>query len=124
MLRVLLIGCGGFLGSLARYGISAVALPWTATGFPWGTLIVNVSGSFVIGLVVAAAAERGWLGPDLRVALAAGICGGYTTMSGFSFETLALLEQGQAGLAIAYVAATLVACVLATWSGVALIRLM
>jgi len=124
MLRALLVGFGGFVGSMARYWLAGLVLPWTPPGFPWGTLLVNVSGSFLLGLVIAAAMEREWLGPDLRVALAAGVCGGFTTMSSFSFETLGLLEQGTVGLALGYVAVTVLACVVATWSGVTLIRLM
>ena len=124
MLRALLVGFGGFVGSMARYWLAGLVLPWTPPGFPWGTLLVNVSGSFLLGLVIAAAMEREWLGPDLRVALAAGVCGGFTTMSSFSFEMLALLEQGSGGLAFGYAAATMALCLVATWAGIALIRLM
>lgn len=124
MTRFLLVGCGGFVGSIARYAISGVLWPWAGGGFPWGTLLVNVSGSLLIGLLMAAAVDRNWIGPDLRLALVAGVCGGFTTMSSFSFETWGLLEQGEMGLALAYVTVTFLACVAATWSGVALIRLM
>lgn len=109
---------------MARYGIAGVLLPWTQTGFPWGTLAVNVSGSLLVGIVIAAAVDRQWLSPDLRLVLGVGFCGGFTTMSSFSFETLALLEQGAVGLAFGYVAATLLVCLAATWAGIALIRLM
>lgn len=124
MSRALVIGLGGFVGTLARYGISGLLLPWAPPGIPWGTMLVNISGSFAIGLVIAAAVERNWMQPDLRLILATGVCGGYTTMSSFSFETLAMLEQGSVGLALAYMALTIVACIAATWLGVALIRLM
>lgn len=124
MLAMVLIALGGGLGSLARYAIAGLWLPWTRTGFPWGTLLVNVSGSLVIGLVLGAASGRSWGTPELRLALATGVCGGFTTMSSFSFETLVLLEQGAVGLALGYAALSLLACVMATWAGVALIRLM
>jgi CrcB protein len=124
MARMFLIGCGGFVGSVARYTISGLLLPWAGGGFPWGTLLVNVTGSLLIGLLMAAAVERGWLSLDLRLALVAGFCGGFTTMSSFSFETWGLIEQGQLGLAASYVAGSFVLCVLATAAGVALIRLM
>lgn len=124
MWRLFLIGAGGFFGSVARYAIAGLWLPWTQTGFPWGTLLVNVSGSFAIGLIIAAGLERGWLTPDLRLAVAVGFCGGFTTMSSFSFEALALLEQGAVGLALGYAALSVLACIAATWLGVALIRLM
>ncbi|MDX2167105.1 MAG: fluoride efflux transporter CrcB [Deltaproteobacteria bacterium] len=124
MVRIVLIGCGGFVGSVARYTVSGLLLPWSGGGFPWGTLLVNVSGSLLIGVLMAAAVERQWLSLDLRWALVAGFCGGFTTMSSFSFETWALLEQGQLGLAAGYVATSFVLCVLATALGIALIRLM
>jgi len=124
MRQMLLVGLGGFVGSVARYGISALLVPLAPGGFPWGTLLVNLSGSFAIGVVLAAAVERAWLAPDVRLLLAAGLCGGFTTMSSFSFETWALLEQGLFGLAAGYVTVTLLGCLIATWSGIALIRLM
>jgi len=122
MMRTAMVGLGGAFGSIARYWIAGLALPWTPPGFPWGTFLVNVSGSFIIGVILAAALERQWLGPDLRIALAAGVCGGFTTMSSFSFEILALLEQGRFGAGFGYVAATVVTCPVATWAGVTIIR--
>lgn len=124
MARMFLVGCGGFVGSVLRYAISGLWLPWSGGGFPWGTLVVNVCGSLLIGVLMAAAVDRGWLSFDLRLALVAGFCGGFTTMSSFSFETWGLLEQGQFGLAAGYVAASFVLCLIATASGVGLIRLM
>jgi CrcB protein len=124
VLRVALVGFGGAIGSIARYWIAGVLMPWTQSGFPSGTLAVNVTGSLLIGIVIAAAVERQWFSPDLRVALAAGFCGGFTTMSSFSFEMLALLEQGSVGLAFGYAAASVALCLAATWAGIALIRLM
>lgn len=124
MRALVLIGLGGGLGSLARYAIAGLWLPWTRAGFPWGTLLVNVAGSFVIGLVLGGAGERGWLTPELRLALATGFCGGFTTMSSFSFEALLLLEQGAVGLALGYAVLSVLASLTAVWSGVALIRLM
>lgn len=124
MRALLLVGLGGLIGSMGRYLVAFVMLPLAPGGFPWGTFTVNLSGSFAIGLVMAAAVDRAWMAPDLRVLLAAGVIGGFTTMSSFSFETWALLEQGLLGLALGYVLATLFGCVLATWAGVALIRLM
>lgn len=124
VVRLGLIGIAGAVGSIARYWIAGVLLPWTRDGFPWGTLSVNVAGSLLIGVVIAAAIERQWLSPDLRIALAAGFCGGFTTMSSFSFEMLALLEQGAVGLAFGYAVLTVGVCLAATWTGIALVRLM
>jgi CrcB protein len=122
MWRTAMVGVGGAFGSIARYWIAGLALPWTPPALPFGTLVVNVAGSFIIGVILAAALERDWLGADLRVALAAGVCGGFTTMSSFSFETLALLEQGRPGMALTYIGATVMLCVVATWLGLTVIR--
>jgi CrcB protein len=95
----------------------------TDHGFPSGTLAVNVLGSFVIGLVMALSLERGLLDEELRILLATGFCGGFTTMSTFSYETLFLVRDGEWPLAVANVGLTLVACFAATWAGAVAARL-
>ncbi len=119
MWRVLLVGLGGMVGSVARYLISGRVQVLIDSAFPLGTMVVNVAGSFALGLILALSLERGMLGVDLRLLLAVGFCGGFTTMSTFSFEALSLLQQGLTGLALGYVAATLGVCLLATWCGIA-----
>jgi CrcB protein len=102
------VGIGGALGSIARYHLGGVALRrWP--GFPWGTLVVNVLGSFAL-CVVMQLVLRGRLDDSARIALGAGLLGGFTTYSSFNYETIALLQQGHWGRAVAYVAATLVGC--------------
>jgi CrcB protein len=83
---------------------------------------VNVLGSFVIGLVMAASLERGTLGANVRLFLTVGFCGGFTTMSTFSYETLALLRDGQTAFALGNVAASVVGGVAAAWLGYTLGR--
>lgn len=115
---LLAVACGGALGSLARYGVGALSrMLWP--GWPWGTLFVNLLGSFVIGLLFAWFAERpvdDWL----RLGLITGVLGGFTTFSAFSIETLELWRADGAGGAAIYVAVTLVAglaaCALGLWS--------
>lgn len=95
MLPYLLIGLGGFLGANSRYLLQQ----WTAnqwgTDFPYGTLLINVSGSFIIGLFLTLATGRLAWPPEYRLFMAVGFLGGFTTFSSFSYETLRLLELGQ-----------------------------
>jgi CrcB protein len=91
-----LIALGGALGSLARAGLSL----WLSSGrFPWGTISVNLAGSFLLGLVVAAAAFKA-IDPPTAAFLGLGFCGAFTTFSTFSVETLALIERGALGMAL------------------------
>ncbi len=107
MTRFLLVCAGGALGSGARYLVGSwVALHWGTT-FPWGTLAINLAGSFLISVVMVLGLEAGWLGADLRILLAVGVLGGFTTYSSFNYETLALAQRGATGLAAVYVAATI-----------------
>lgn len=120
-MTALLIALGGALGSLARYGISeALARAW-GPSFPWGTLLVNVTGCVLIG----AAAGGSWNDVRLiessfvRQFVMVGVCGGYTTFSAFSLQTVGMLQSGDTGRAGLYVAASVVTCLLATWAGYA-----
>jgi fluoride exporter len=96
------VAIGGAAGSVARYGVGLMLLR-AVTLFPFGTLVVNVLGSFLVGVLA-----RTFVSPDqdhvLRLALVTGFCGGFTTFSTFSAETLMLLQQGKGGRAAAYVA--------------------
>jgi CrcB protein len=120
VLRLLVVCAGGALGSGARYLVSTWAARVLGADFPRGTLIVNVTGSFVLAFVFAIPGSR--LSPEVRLFLGAGICGGYTTYSSFNTETLALLEQGSAALAIANLTATVLGCLVAGLAGLALGR--
>lgn len=115
--RTILVGIGGLIGSLARYWLAGVAQRWAGAGFPAGTLTVNVLGSFVVGLVMVLSLDRGLLSADMRLLLAVGLCGGFTTMSTFSYETVALLRDGDVLIALANLGATIVVCFLAVWLG-------
>ncbi|TMB55170.1 MAG: fluoride efflux transporter CrcB [Deltaproteobacteria bacterium] len=117
MSRTLLVAFGGMLGSIARYWLAGVIQRLDGVEFPFGTLGVNVLGSFIVGVVMALSLERGTLPPNARIFLAIGLCGGFTTMSTFSYETMALLRDGQAILGLGNVAATLIACLVAVWLG-------
>ena len=117
MWRTLLVAVGGVLGAVARYWMAGVVQQLNGTDFPVGTLGVNLLGSFLVGVVMALSLERGLIDADLRTFLAVGFCGGFTTMSTFSYETLALLRDGEAALALGNVGVTVLGCLAAVWLG-------
>lgn len=124
MFRAVLVGLGGLFGSLARYWLAGVVQAFTDSGFPYGTLTVNLLGSFVVGLVTVLSLERGLLNAEMRLLVAVGVCGGFTTMSTFSYETVALLRDGQVLPAMVNLSATIVVCLFAVWLGALLGRLL
>ena len=93
MTRVALVALGGAIGSVARYGVGALAAQLLGSAFPWGTLFVNLSGSFLIALVMHVALAGTAISLELRIFLTTGILGGFTTYSSFNYETLALIDQ-------------------------------
>ena len=119
MRETVLVGLGGMAGSIARYQLSALLQRVTGSAFPFGTVTVNVLGSFVLGLVLALTHHRGEAAIPLRALLAVGFCGGFTTMSTFSYESVALWRDGQAAFATGNVLLTLAACLVAVWLGLA-----
>ena len=119
MTRVILVALGGAIGSVARYGVGAVAAQLLGAAFPWGTLLVNLSGSFLISLVMHVALAGTAISLELRIFLTTGIMGGYTTYSSFNYETLALINQRAYGLAGLNLAATVVGCFLTGVLGLA-----
>jgi CrcB protein len=123
-MRFFLICMGGAIGTGARYLTSLWALAAFGGGFPIGTLIVNVAGSFLMGLIVETAGVTHALSPDVRLMLTAGVMGGFTTYSAFNFETTAYLRMGQWTTAFANVGATLLGCFLAGFAGVAVARVL
>jgi fluoride exporter len=102
------IGLGGALGSIARYHLGRVVHLRAGSGFPWGTLAVNLLGSLLLAALMAAALRGGRVPDGVRLALAAGLLGGFTTYSSFNYEVMAMAQAGDWGRAAAYVAATLV----------------
>ncbi len=109
----LLVGAGGMIGSMLRYGCYLLI---RSASFPWATFTVNIAGSFLIGLL-AGYATRMNDPQNMQLLLATGLCGGFTTFSAFSADNLRLLNEGKAGIALSYAAASIVLGVLATFLG-------
>jgi fluoride exporter len=108
MLRFVLIAIFGAVGTLLRYGIQVFTQVETGSTFPWGTLLINLTGCFLLGLVGQITLNRMMLSPDWRVAITVGFFGGYTTFSSFGWETAKMLEGGEWLPATCYVAASVV----------------
>ena len=119
MLAYVWIAVGSALGGMARHACGVLATRYLGAGLPWGTIFVNVSGSFLIGLLAALTARQGraHLDPLLRYFLMIGFCGGYTTFSAFSLQTLELLRAGAITPALTNVLLSVLLCILAVWLG-------
>lgn len=118
MLKLVLVGLGGALGSISRYAVSsAVQRLAGSPAFPWGTGVVNLAGSFLVGLVAGLAVERISLSMEWRLLLVVGFLGGFTTFSALSIETLTLIRSHAAVPAVANAMAQLVAGVGLAWAG-------
>jgi fluoride exporter len=115
--QILLVGLGGMLGSILRY---AVALLFKQSGFPWATLLVNLVGAFLIGLVMAWVLKQE--ATNTKLLWATGFCGGLTTFSALSWENWQLLQQDKISLVIGYSLLSIVAGILAVWLGFKLIN--
>ena len=117
----LLIALGGAAGSVLRYVIGGAVQARSASGFPIGTMVVNVSGCFLIGVLVRQFMDM-QLSHDLRALLVVGFCGGFTTFSTFSAETLSLIEGGEYARASTYVFLSVMLCLVATLAGMTAVQ--
>src|SRR5713226_5393242 len=119
-LRLIVIAVFGAIGTLARYGLQGLVHARTAGTFPYGTLLINLSGCFLLGLIGQLTLNRMIIPPDWRVAIAVGFFGGYTTFSSFGWETAKMLEDGEWLPATTYVAASVVAGLVLSVAGIRL----
>lgn len=117
MFKIFLAGLGGFIGSGLRYVLSTMVYRLLGTDFPYGTFVVNVLGSFLIGFLMGLVENGVPISPNWRVFVAIGLFGGFTTFSSFSYETVELLKQGAVFTAVANVVYTVLNCLAATWVG-------
>ena len=108
------------MGSVLRWGLSGAVQRWTGSPLPWGTFVVNAVGSLAIGLVAALALERALVPPAVRLFTIVGVLGGFTTFSAFSYETFALLRDGQWMAAAGYAGGSVIVGVSSTLAGYAL----
>jgi CrcB protein len=118
----LAVAAGGALGACLRYFIGGSVFARTLTPFPLATFVINVSGSFIIGFFLTLATERMNVSPHLRLAVAVGFVGAYTTFSTFEYETIRLIEEGRFIYAVLNVVLSVVVGFLAVWGGIALAR--
>jgi fluoride exporter len=125
MLTYLWVALGGAIGTTARYWLSTVVARAFGETFPWGTLIINITGSFVIGFFAALTGPDGRLfaSSTVRQFVMVGICGGYTTFSAFSLQTLNLANDGEWARAGANIGLSVLLCLIAVWAGVVLANL-
>ena len=118
MLKYLFVGIGGCLGSILRFWLGSYIGGKMGIRFPYGTLVINITGSFLIGLVFAVLTARADWSPNWRYLIPVGFIGGYTTFSSFEYETLRSIQDGQVGLGVLYVALSVVVGFVAVWGGV------
>lgn len=119
-MRILLIALFGAIGTLARYGLQGFVQVRTGGTFPYGTLLINLTGCFLLALTYQLTVNRMIISPDLRFAIGVGFFGGYTTFSSFGWETAKMLEDGEWLPAAAYVAASVVAGIFLSVGGIRL----
>ncbi|WP_163323526.1 fluoride efflux transporter CrcB [Draconibacterium mangrovi] len=123
MLRtILLVGTGGFIGSVLRYLVQIFVEKGMSTTFPWGTFIANMAGSFIIGIVFALAQKGNLLNAEWRMFLAVGFCGGFTTFSSFAYNNLTMLKEQTYGQFFLNVGGSLFFGLLAVYLGMILVR--
>ena len=124
MLRtILLVGSGGFIGSVMRYLVQYYMEKSLTTLFPWGTLIANVTGSFIIGIIFALAEEGNLMNAEWRIFLAVGVCGGFTTFSSFAYNNFTMIRENAFTALLLNVGGNLFLGILAVYLGIVLVRL-
>ncbi len=117
MRQLLLVGFGGFLGSIARYLVAKLNLTWNFHGIPMGTLTVNILGSILIGFFLGIFVNSDLLNTNLKLFLVVGFCGGFTTFSSFTNENFILLQNGQFLTAFAYILGSVLVGILSVYIG-------
>ena len=122
-MRLLLIGLGGFVGTLGRYWLAQLIAERYGENFPYGTLAVNALGCFVIGVLFYLFNDRGLAAPASRAVVFIGLLGGFTTFSSYGLQTFTLVRDGELLVALANIAASNVLCLTLVWVGYALAKL-
>jgi CrcB protein len=120
--NLLLVGTGGFIGSALRFLIQVYTARSASGSWPWGTFIINITGSFIIGVVYALSVKGNLISPEVRIFLTVGLCGGFTTFSTFSYDNLMLLKDNSIWHFMLNAGGTLFAGILAVYMGIILTR--
>ena len=121
-MNYILVFIGGGLGSTLRYAMSVASARAFGTSFPWGTFLINITGSTVMGLIAGYLAFKGEASQPWRIFIMTGVLGGYTTFSAFSLDAALLYERGEVGLALAYVLGSVLLAVAGLFAGLAFVR--
>lgn len=122
-LAIALVGLGGATGSSLRYVVSSLIQSQTSSGFPFGTMLVNVVGCFIIGLLIGSTMSAPTkINENLRLLFATGFCGGFTTFSAFSSESIAFFDKGEFGLAATYIISSVILGLFATIVGILIMK--
>jgi len=111
------IALGGSLGAISRYWVSTATYSWLGSNFPYGTLMVNVTGSLVMGFLTVVLVQRFDVSDEVRLGLIVGLLGSFTTFSAFSIDTIHWIENGALIKALVYILVSVIACVLGAWAG-------
>ncbi|MFT3794199.1 fluoride efflux transporter CrcB [Flavobacterium sp.] len=119
---ITLVAIGGAIGSVLRYLTSVVTQKYVSSVFPWATLITNIIGCFLIGLLMGWLSKNQMEDSNLKWLLVTGFCGGYTTFSAFGFENISLLQNHHSAMAFGYIALSIIAGLLAVWGGLFLVK--
>ncbi len=119
---ILLVGIGGGIGSIFRYLTSVFVAKYYANSFPLATLIANILGCFLIGIIMGFLSKSQFGSQDLKWLLVTGFCGGYTTFSAFGYENINLMQNGNSALAFGYIALSIIIGLFAVWLGLFVTR--
>ncbi len=124
MLNIMIIGCGGFFGAISRYFISELVYTFIGAGLPYGTLAVNLAGSFLLGIVAQLGLSGDLLPDSINSFVGIGFLGAFTTFSTFSVQTLELLESGSLLKALLNISLNIILCLIGAWGGFTLGRIL
>lgn len=119
---ILLVGAGGAVGCIARFLSQQFISRYYPSSFPWGTLLVNIVGCFIIGVVYAVSEKGSVMSPEWRILLATGFCGGFTTFSSFAYENVALMRDGELLLTFLYIAASIIVGLAGAYLGILIVK--
>lgn len=123
MFQMLVIALGGALGAVSRYAVIGLTTEWFGKSFPYGTLLVNVLGSFVMGILYVLFVQKMQLSPEYKAMLTVGFLGAFTTFSTFSLEAFSYINQGLIVSAMTYILSSVILCIIAVWAGVSVAKL-